>query len=176
MGTLDSSLDLDSSLPTTSHLCSRVQETSANSEEAVDTSLETVSSHHRQHSELSTVFNSIVKEDLDSSLEIDGLLNNPGSKAAQRNMGNDLGVIIQSGQPGIPERSSSLVLKHDELPSAPPGRGIVISLDKAGTSVSFDERGHIVPIGEEVAGGRQGQGVFETLFRPDPRYWPKLLA
>ena len=174
--TLDSSLDLDSSLPTTSHLCSRVQETSANSEEAVDTSIETVSSHHRQRSELSTVFQSIVKDDLDSSLEIDGLLNNPGSKAAQGNMDNDLGVIIQSGQQGIPDRSSSLVLKHDELPSAPFSRGIIISLDKAGTSVSFDERGHIIPIDEEAAGGRQGQGVFETLFRPDPRYWPKLLA
>ena len=56
---------------------------------------------------------------------------------------------------------------------------MTISLDLAGTSVSFDERGHIVPLQEVcVSGGRQGKGkgVFETLFRPDPRYWPKLLA
>lgn len=64
-----------------------------------------------------------------------------------------------------------------EKAAAPLTRGITISLDKAGTSVSFDERGHIVPLEEiGVSGGRRGKGVFETLFRPEPRYWPKLLA
>ena len=54
---------------------------------------------------------------------------------------------------------------------------MTIRLDE--TRISFDERGHIVPCPQEadVFGGRQERkGVFETLFRPDPRYWPKLLA
>lgn len=77
----------------------------------------------------------------------------------------------------VGERESSGI-KSDERPTLL-SRGMTISLDLAGTSVSFDERGHIVPLQEvRVSGGRRGKGkgVFETLFRPDPRYWPKLLA
>ena len=44
-------------------------------------------------------------------------------------------------------------------------RGMTISLDRVGTRVSFDERGHIVPLQEVgVSAGRRGKGVFETLF------------
>ena len=71
------------------------------------------------------------------------------------------------------ERESS-----DERPALF-SRGMTISLDRVGPRVSFDERGHIVPLQDVDMCGRgegEGRGVFETLFRPDPRYWPKLLA
>ena len=85
----------------------------------------------------------------------------------------------------LPRPSSGVGEREHSVSAANPddtllrGRGMTICLD--GTSVSFDERGHIVPDLQEadVSGRRhqgKGKGVFETLFRPDPRYWPKLLA
>ena len=80
---------------------------------------------------------------------------------------------------GEREHSVSAVNSGEREAALLRGRGMTICLD--GTSVSFDERGHIVPALQEadVSGRRRqgkGKGVFETLFRPDPRYWPKLLA
>jgi len=85
---------------------------------------------------------------------------------------------LKTSSSSLEELPSMRVINSDEREAALLRRGLTIRLDE--TSVSFDERGHIVPCPQEAdvfAGARQERkGVFETLFRPDPRYWPKLLA